>query len=194
MRLFLAPHDPDPDQPGHWRARGGSTGIPEDLDWDSLDRVCPVVPLPDPYRSLLSPEVADGLRAELRNGLVPPFHDHVAIRFGECLRDAICTQCPELASGAQGRLYALEFQGPCQYVMLGRTTSVRKRVSRHLLDAGHHGYGLLNAWVSPVLPHAGQQERMALDLAGDLHCPNVAAAPSRGRFFVFVAQATAVDQ
>ncbi|MGQ4328581.1 MULTISPECIES: hypothetical protein [Streptomyces] len=44
-------------------------------------------------------------------------------------------------------------------------------MSRHILDAGHHGYGLLNAWVSPVLPHAQQQERVALDLAEALHGP-----------------------
>lgn len=42
-------------------------------------------------------------------------------------------------------------------------------MSCHILDAGRHGYGLLNAWVSPVLAHAQKQERVALDLAADLH-------------------------
>jgi hypothetical protein len=168
MRLFLAPYDPDPDFTDSYRYRGPA-GIPPDLDWASLDRLCPVAPLPDSHRSVLTPVVIDETRAELKRGLTPPFHDHLAIRLGELLRDVVRAQCPEPSSGAAGRLYVLEFQGPYQYVLLGHTRNVSKRMSCHILEAGRHGYGLLNAWASPVLPHAQKQERVALDLAEGLH-------------------------
>ncbi|MEW2434142.1 hypothetical protein AB0952_08165 [Streptomyces caniferus] len=167
-RMFLAPYDPDPHSPDRYRYRGRAD-VPPDLDWASLDRLCPVAPLPDSYRSLLTPEVINERRAELKCGLPLPFHDHLAIRLGQLLRDVVHAQCPEPASGTAGRLYVLEFQGPHQYVLLGHTRNVSRRMSCHILDAGRHGYGLLNAWASPVLPHAQKQERMALDLAEGLH-------------------------
>lgn len=79
-------------------------------------------------------------------------------------------QRPGPISGTAGRLYVLEFQDPYQYVLLGHTRNVSKRTSCHILDAGRHGYGLLNAPGSPpVLPHARKQERVALALAEGLH-------------------------
>jgi hypothetical protein len=56
-----------------------------------------------------------------------------------------------------GRLYVLGFQGPFQYTLMGLTGNAPERMSRHILDAGRHGYALLNAWVSPVLPRAHKQ-------------------------------------
>ncbi|GAA2591857.1 hypothetical protein Stube_67240 [Streptomyces tubercidicus] len=68
-----------------------------------MGRLCPVAPLPDSYRSLLTPEVMNEMRAELKRGLTPPLHDHLAIQLGEVLRDVVRAQCPELISGTAGR-------------------------------------------------------------------------------------------
>ncbi|MGW1831322.1 hypothetical protein ACWCO0_03405 [Streptomyces tubercidicus] len=43
------------------------------------------------------------MRAELKRGLTPPLHDHVAIQLGELLADVVRAQCPELTSGTAGR-------------------------------------------------------------------------------------------
>ncbi|MER5972268.1 hypothetical protein ABT112_21430 [Streptomyces sp. NPDC002055] len=169
QRLFQAPRVPDPHSPGSYPYRGPGAEIPPDLDWASLDRLCPVEPLPDRYRSLLAPEVINEMRAELKRGLTPPFHGHWAIRLGRLWEDVVPAKCPEPTSRTAGRLYVLEFQGPHQYVLLGHTKDVSERVRCHIREAGRHGYGLLNAWASPVLPHAQEQEQMALHLAEDLH-------------------------
>jgi len=69
------------------------------------------------------------------------------------------------------RLYVLEFQGPgpWQYVMLGRTANLLRRVTEHQRAASPHGFALVNGWASPRAEKAVSMETNALRYAGFLY-------------------------
>jgi hypothetical protein len=53
--------------------------------------------------------------------------------------------------------------------MYGQTGDTLQRIHTHRRDAGRHGFGLLNLWVSPVLFNAREAESAALRLGHTLH-------------------------
>ncbi|MFC4610583.1 hypothetical protein ACFO9E_22710 [Streptomyces maoxianensis] len=166
LKLLTAAHD--------GAGTAGPVELPADLDFESLDRLCPLLPALLPLDVIPSDVVAD-IRSSLRQGLTPPLPEKVS-SFSSVNAYALLPYITESDTG--GQLYVLEFQGCFQYVMYGQTTDVRKRVATHRREAERHGFGLVNGWVSPPLENPRMQEKFALDLAGYHH-----GAPHDGERF-----------
>ncbi|SHL18937.1 hypothetical protein [Actinacidiphila paucisporea] len=168
LKLFMAAFGPADHEGHHWYQ--GPCDVPDDLDWHSLNRRCPV-PAPRPgYENVLHPDVVERLREILRKGVRPDNddgYDHLS--FGHMLTEGLDQSLTTKVAPPAGRLYVLEAQGPYQYAMYGQTGNVVPRINTHRRDAARHGFGLLNLWVSPVLSNARKAEWVALNLGRTLH-------------------------
>lgn len=112
----------------------------------ALEAHAPVHPAPRPEDL----SAIDSLRERLR---MSPWDEHFRYPLPDDARDAGCLvrthiehHYVESASTDKDQLYLLEFQGPLQYLMLGHTRNLSRRIADHHVAAERHGYALLNGW------------------------------------------------
>lgn len=150
-------------------------------DWSELDAtLAQVAPIDAPTRSDL-PGRIDAARGTLvsgngvdANGALLPAIWCLGSEVADRIVDAAKPHC----CGGD-RIYVLEFQGPRQLVMFGRTTKLATRLRTHRSNAETFGYALLNGWASPGLADASLTEITCLAFGRKLH----GGGPVRERFF-----------
>jgi hypothetical protein len=144
---------------------GGKLKIPVKVDFARVELTTPVLPPPHPGL----PRLVKRARVLLREGVLPkdwqvPLPDAARI-VHSMMRDHL-TSYVDVRHQRADRLYVLEFQGPNQYVMFGRTTNLPERVAEHCRAAEPHGYALLNGWASPWVVSAKTLETAVLRFGG----------------------------
>ncbi|MEV7816622.1 hypothetical protein AB0P05_39035 [Streptomyces flaveolus] len=117
-----------------------------------------------------SPVSLDELQNQARNALsagavpMPP----VALRCQQRVFTRVRDQLRQEAEDG-ARLYILDFAGPAPRVKIGRarsTTHLLRRIRGHLREKNKHGYGLIDARVTPPAADAVRAERQALRWMG----------------------------
>lgn len=152
-----------------WPGPGKTVSLPVDVDFDAaLELTTPVLP---PF-SRDWPDVIEVVRDELRRSADPgdstyPLNEDASL-VGSIVRTHLLGWIEPSTTGTD-RLYALEFQGPQQYVMFGRSSNLSRRVLEHQRAATPHGYAMLNAWASPGVPDARKLEEVCLTIGSFLH-------------------------
>ena len=158
-----------------WHWRGGQDGGPI-RDWDAQTK-----------------RERDAARLRLATGAAPLSYDawdwqcQVLSRLDRYIP-------PDVPPTRYERLYVTNFQGPghrAQYIKPGHSTrsaGVGGRMSEHFRAANPHGWGLVTAWISPVLATGGAVEQKLLNALADVH-----DGPRDGERFYGMDFETAVD-
>ena len=154
-----------------WEWRGGQNGTPiRDFDWQERQQHTAARLRMATGSAPISKETSDWQDQILRslNGYIP--------------RDA-----PIIG---RERLYVTDFQGPghgAQYVKAGHSNNIVSRLEEHLRAANAHGWGMVNAWISPILANskgARTVERKMLNALAEAHSGSSAGERFYGMDFV----------
>ncbi|MGW0818010.1 hypothetical protein ACWD00_33165 [Streptomyces viridiviolaceus] len=118
-------------------------------------------PLPPSPPSL--GQLQDETREALTAGTVPM--PSVALHCQQRVFARVREQLWQAQAEDGARLYVLEFAGPAPRVKIGRARSTDhliRRIQGHLREKNKHGYGLIDACVTPPCADAERAEKQAL--------------------------------